>query len=241
MNILITGGNSGIGAATAKELASNNKIFITYLKNKEKAQLIAKEIRALGGECVLIYADISTVEGCRRVFEEISYCTNTLDVLINCAGGLVSRVKTPQITWADMLAVFSLNVFSAMQLTSLMIPLLEKADSPCIVNITSGAILSGSSGAPLYASAKGALDVFTKSISRDIAPRIRANSIAPGIVETPFHDGITNEQTLKAWSIENPLRRNGEPKEIAHAVRFCIENTFLNGTRIEVDGGKKGI
>ena len=85
------------------------------------------------------------------------------------------------------------------------------------------------------------MDVFTKGLSRELAPHIRVNSIAPGVVETPFHEGITTAQTMENWRADNPMKRNGQALEIAHAIRFCIENTFLNGARIEVDGGKKGV
>ena len=151
MNILITGGNSGIGAQAAREMAEGNTIFVSYRSHHEKAQAIAQDVERLSGKCILIPADLSDERGCLELFQKIAEETDMLDVLVNCAGGLVSRVKTPQITWKDMEAVFSLNVFSAVRITSLAIPFLQKAKTPCIVNITSGAILSGSTGAPLYA------------------------------------------------------------------------------------------
>ncbi len=241
MKILITGGSSGIGAECAIEMAKGNEIFLVYNRGEEKAKSVACEIESAGGICHMVQADISSESGCEHCMQEVLKISESLDALVNCAGGLINRQKTPELTWQGMQEVFSLNVFGLMKLTSLAVPMLLKGENPSITNFTSGAIISGSMGAPLYASAKGAVDVFTKGISKELAPNIRVNSICPGVVITPFHDGRTTPEMIENWAQSNPMQKNGTPKEIALALRFCIENTFLNGSSIEVDGGKKGV
>lgn len=241
MKILITGGSSGIGAACAKEMASGNEIFLVYNNGEKNACEVAKEIAKMGGRCYTIKADISSDKGCEECIAKVKEQSNSLDALVNCAGGLINRLKTPELTWQGMQDVFALNVFGLMKITSLSIPLLRNGTNASVINFTSGAIISGSTGAPLYASAKGAVDVFTKGLSKELAPQIRVNSVAPGVVITPFHDGRTTSDTIEGWAKSNPMKKNGTPKDIANAVRFCIENKFLNGSSIEIDGGKKGL
>lgn len=241
MDILITGASSGIGAAAADALACGNRIFLVYHTGGKNIQIVSQSIEAKGGQAVSIFADIATPEGCQFVFDQVVSRTDQLDVLVNAAGAIVRRAQIGSLTWQDMQDIFSTNTFSAMYLTSLFTEMLRKSGQACVINFSSAATYSGSAGAPLYASAKGAIEVFTRCLTQALAPAVRAVTIAPGVVETPFHAGVTAPEVLQKWAETNPLGRNGTPQEIAQAVKFCVENTFLNGAMLDVNGGKRGV
>lgn len=243
MQILITGASSGIGAVTAIEMAEGNTIYINYNSSHEKAKKVRASVKKAGGICHLVKADISTEEGCKSCIDQVKKHTDTLDSLVNCAGAMVNRTKVGEYTWQDFQDVYSLNVFGTLMITSLAVDLLKKGKNASVVNFTSGVILSGSPGAQLYASAKGAVHVFTKSISRTLAPDIRVNSVCPGVIKTAFYsDGeMTPQHMLDNFAESNPMKKNATKESVAKAVRFCIENEFLNGASIEIDGGKKGV
>lgn len=238
-NYLITGASTGIGAETAKLLAENNNLILTYYQSSDEAYALKKvllqDYQAKSVE--FIKANINTEKGCRELFDQIEGLTNKLDALINNAGGMVARENIVDFNWQTMESIFRLNTFSLFQVTSLAVPLLKSSESPCIVNLTSIASRHGGPGTTLYAAAKGAVDTFTKGAARELAPDIRVNSVSPGVIETPFHDKMSTKQQVLDWRNNNPLKRNGTAHDVALAIKFCIENTFVNGESIDVNGG----
>ncbi|MBD1567414.1 SDR family NAD(P)-dependent oxidoreductase [Vibrio sp. S12_S33] len=238
-NYLITGASTGIGAETAKLLAENNNLILTYYQSSDEAYALKKvllqDYQATSVE--FIKANLDTEKGCRELFDQIEGLTNKLDALVNNAGGMVARENIVDFNWQTMESIFRLNTFSLFQVTSLAVPLLRKSKSPCIVNLTSIASRHGGPGTTLYAAAKGAVDTFTKGAARELAPDIRVNSVSPGVIETPFHDKMSTKQQVLDWRDNNPLKRNGTAHDVALAIKFCIENTFVNGESIDVNGG----
>jgi len=96
---------------------------------------------------------------------------------------------------------------------------------------------NGSPSVAVYAASKGALDTFTRSLARALAPKIRVNAIAPGVIDTPFHEKISNPEQMKAFKESIPLNVLGKPRHIAEAVQFLIENEFMTGATLDVNGG----
>lgn len=235
--ILITGASTGIGAATAVRLAAENDIVIHYCHSEQSAQQTAEQVRRQGGRPYLVQADLATEAGCRALADAVAQQYGKLDVLVNNAGGLIERCPARQIRWDLLEQIFSLNTFSAMYLSSLCIPLLEKGEDPSIVHITSIAIRHGAPTATIYGAAKGALDVFTRGLAKELAPTIRVNAVAPGVIDTPFHQKYTTPERLAQFRAQTPLGRLGTDDEIAQAIQFCIENRFLTGETIDVNGG----
>jgi len=235
--ILITGASTGIGAETARELAEGNRIFVHYNASKAEGQKTARDVQARGGEALLAQADLSTEKGCRALFEEVSRHTDRLDALVNNAGGLIRRLPARELDWRLMEQTFALNVFSALMVSRLFIPLLDKGSDPCIVNISSIAIRTGAPSATIYAAAKGAVDVFTRGLARELAPAIRVNAVAPGFIQTPFHDKVSTPQYIESNRQNTPLKRLGEARHIARAIRFLIESDFVTGETLDVNGG----
>ena len=235
--ILITGASTGIGAEAARHLAKDNEIFIHYNTSKEAAANVAADVENIGAQAHLLQADLSTEAGCKDLIDAISEKKDKLDVLVNNAGGLIKRQSVREYEWRLMEEIFALNTFSTMMVTSLCIPLLEKGNDPCIINITSVAMRHGAPTATIYGAAKAALDSFTRGIAKELAPSIRVNAVAPGVIITPFHDKFSSPDQLKAWREGNPLKKNGEPIHIAQAIKFIMDNNFVNGETIDVNGG----
>jgi 3-oxoacyl-[acyl-carrier protein] reductase len=235
--ILITGASTGLGAETARFLAKDNEIFVHYNASEGPARQVAENVVNSGGKAHLLHADLTAEAGCRKLVETVSEKTDKLDVLFNNAGGLIRRTPAKECEWALMQEVFALNTFSTMMITSLCVPLLEKGDKPCIINVTSLAIRHGAPTATTYGAAKGAIDVFTRGAAKELAPNIRVNAIAPGVILTPFHDKVTKAEQLETWRGNTPLKRHGEAAHIARAVEFLIENEFITGETIDINGG----
>ncbi len=233
--ILITGASTGIGAATAVALAPGNTLLLHY--HKTSAEPVAKACRQAGASVYLLQADLSTEEGCRSLAEVTTGHAATLDVLINNAGTLVERHSVPSLRWSLMEKIFAVNTFSAMMMTRLCIPLLRKGTDPSIVNITSIAARHGAPSATLYGAAKGALDSFTRGSAKELAPDIRVNAVAPGVILTPFHDKYTPADRLEEIRADTPLGFHGLSEHIAHAVEFLVNNAFTTGETIDVNGG----
>ena len=236
-NILITGASTGLGAETARLLAKDNDIFVHYNTSEGPARQVAEEVTNSGGKAHLLKADLTTEAGSRTLVETVSEKTAKLDVLLNNAGGLIRRTPAGECEWALMQEVFALNTFSTMMVTSLCVPLLEKGENPCILNVTSLAIRHGAPTATIYGAAKGAIDVFTRGAAKELAPKIRVNAIAPGVILTPFHDKVSTAEQMEMWRENTPLKRHGEAAHIARAVEFLIENDFMTGETIDINGG----
>ncbi|MGQ3891424.1 SDR family NAD(P)-dependent oxidoreductase [Legionella sp. CNM-4043-24] len=235
--ILITGSSTGIGALTATDLSQDNQIIIQYFSSRDSAEEVAADVEKNGGIPYLIKADLASEEGCQQLASFIENQFGKLDILINNAGGLDERHSASEITWPLLEKIFHLNAFSTMYLTSLCIPLLHRSMSPCIVNITSVSMRTGAPTATVYAAAKAAIDSFTRGLAHELAPKIRVNAIAPGYINTPFHHGLTSEEELKSIAAMTPLSMIGEPRHITSAIKLLIENDFITGETIDVNGG----
>ncbi|MEJ2167689.1 MAG: SDR family NAD(P)-dependent oxidoreductase [Desulfobacterales bacterium] len=235
--ILITGASTGLGAETARHLAAGNQIFVHYCASADAAKEVAADVEANGGKARPVQADLSQEEGCRSLFEAVAAKTDKLDLLVNNAGGLIKRQPAREYEWRLMEETFALNTFSAMMVTSLFIPLLEKGENPCIVNISSVAIRHGAPTATIYGASKAAVDSFTRGLAKELAPGIRVNAVAPGVIITPFHDNVSSPEQMEAWRKACPLQKNGDPIHVAQAIKFIMENNFLHGETIDVNGG----
>lgn len=237
MVICITGSSTGIGAETARLLAEGNTIFIHYNTSMEAAERTAADVAARGGTAHLFQADLSKESGCKSLHAAVASKTDRLDVLVNSAGGLIQRQSARELEWALMERIFSLNVFSSMLMCRLSIPLLEKGANPCIVNVSSIAARHGAASATIYGGAKGAVDSFTRGLAKELAPAIRVVAVAPGVIETPFHEKVSTPERMRQFREATPLGRNGRALDVARAIRFLIESDFITGETIDVNGG----
>lgn len=235
--ILITGASTGIGAAAARDMAPGNTLFLHYNSSEREAGEVAAAVREAGGTPHLLQADLSQKHGPRRLAEQMEELTDGLELLVNNAGGLVKRESIDEIEWDTIEEIFTLNAFSTFMVTKLMLPLLRGGHRPQIINMTSVAMRNGSPSALMYAASKGAVDTFTRGVAKALAPQIRVNAIAPGVISTPFHEKYTAREHLEQFRTNTPLQRLAEPEEIARAVRYLYDSTFLTGATIDINGG----
>lgn len=235
--LLITGASTGIGASAAVEFAPGNLIFAHYNRSEGETREVAEKVRDLGGDAILVQADLTSEEGCKKLYKQVSKKTGALDVLINNAGGLIRRETVDRVEWKSMIEIFSLNTFSTMMMTRLCIPLLKKGEDPSIVNITSIAMRNGAPTATIYGASKGAVDSFTRGSARELAPDIRVNAVAPGVIPTPFHEKYSTPERLEIFRENTPLKHHGTSVQIARAIRFLVENDYITGETIDVNGG----
>jgi 3-oxoacyl-[acyl-carrier protein] reductase len=235
--ILITGASTGIGADAARHLAAGNEIIIHYNSSEDSAKSVAEDVTRAGGRPLIAQADLSEQQGCKQLVDFTRQNFESLDVLINNAGSLVKRMAADEIDWNTMQTTFALNVFSVFKLTSDLIPLLKKGQDPNIINITSIAMRHGAPTATVYGATKSALDAYTRGLAKELAPDIRVNAVAPGVIETPFHERFSTPERMENFRNATPLLRNGKTKHISLAIDMLMNNDFMTGATVDVNGG----
>jgi len=199
--------------------------------------ICAKDVEENSGEAFLVQEDLTSEEACISLVKKIADKYSKIDVLINNAGGLLRRQSAYELEWKLMIETFSLNTFSTMKISSLCIPLLKKGEDPNIINISSIAIRHGAPTAIIYGACKGAVDSFTRGLANELAPEIRVNAVAPGLIDTPFHEKVSTPERMKKLKEGIPLKKIGEAIHIAKTIKFLIENDFITGETIDVNGG----
>lgn len=238
--ILITGASTGIGAATARMFAESGAIIgIHYNKSFEEAQAVARDVSGKGATAVLLQGDLCQPQACETTVSEFVESAGTIDVLVNNAGGLVERRAIEKIDWPFLQRVFELNVFSAFYVTRLCVPHMRNGENPCIINLGSIAARHGGPTATAYAATKAAMQSFTRGLAKELAPEIRVNAIAPGVIDTPFHHQVTSADRMQAFAEATPLRRVGTAEEVASAIYYLCSPAaaFITGETLDINGG----
>jgi 3-oxoacyl-[acyl-carrier protein] reductase len=164
-----------------------------------------------------------------------------LDVLFNNAGSPLQRAKLEDCSAELWLKAFDVNVHSAFHVTKRVIPALRASGNGSIINNLSLSVQTGgANGAGAYAAAKGALQVMTRTLARELAPQVRVNAIMPGVIETRHHEMFTTEERMAQYRKETPLGRNGTAEEVAGVVSFLASDAskFITGALIDVNGGR---
>lgn len=235
---LVTGGTMGIGAAIATELARlGADIAIAARHLGDEARQTQAAIETAGRRCRPIVADFLLPEDCQRAVRSTAEHFGRLDVLIHNAGG-PSWGKIEDITpqqWHDTL---NLHVSANFYLVREALPYLRAQKEGCIVTVSSTAGIRGIPGAIAYATAKGALPQFTRSLARDLADdNIRVNCVAPGVIRTRFHADMTPERREFNLKHRIPLHREGTPEQVAQVVALLVTNDYITGETVVIDGG----
>ena len=234
--IVVTGGSGGIGEAIAKIFSPSYTVLLHYHNSIDNAKRIESDLKQNNGKVHLIKADLANEKGCLEFFNTVRGITDRIDILVNNSGGIIKRHAVGEIGWDLIQKHFELNTFSTILLSSLFVPLLEKGIDPSVINITSGSIRQGGPTATLYAASKGAVDVFTRGMALEMAPNIRINAIAPGVIDTNFQKNTPDER-LKSLILKTPLNRLGTAHDVAQTALFLSQSTFTTGETIDVNGG----
>lgn len=240
---LVTGASSGIGAATAEVLSERGaRVALGYHKNRKGAEDTVARIRAAGGTAVAIQADVRAAADITRLVTEAVDAVGPLDILVNNAGSLVERQKLADVTEARWDDIYALNVRSVLLVSQVVAPSMIARHTGTIINV--GSIAGhhgGGPGAGAYASAKAAVMAYTKSMARELAPHgIRVNGVAPGVIDTPFHEVFSTPEMLKAFAGAIPLGRIGTALECGTVIAFLASPaaSFIVGEMIEINGGQ---
>lgn len=238
---IVTGGGRDIGRAVSLRLASEGaKVVINYANDGSAAEATRAEIEAAGGTAIVHRADVSRaaeaqglVQGARSAFGD------GIDILVNCAGGMIARKTIDEMDESFFDTVMDLNLKSAFLVIKAARPFLSSGSS--IINFASLAGRDGGGpGASIYATSKGAVMSLTRALAKELGPHgIRVNAVCPGLIGTSFHDIFSKPEGRKAVAGNTPLRREGRPEEVAAAVAFLAseEGGFLTGVNLDVNGG----
>lgn len=235
--VIVTGGSNGIGAAIVKELALKKyNVVLNYNKSEEAAKKIKEELKEKNINIEIFKADVSDK---KQVKELIKFTLNkfkNIDVLINNAG--IDQIKPfMEITEDDWNTMFKVNLNSVFYCTQEVLENMIHNKKGCIINISSIWGITGASCEVHYSASKAAVDGMTKALAKELGPsNIRVNSIAPGLVNTNMNVELS-EEDLKELKKEIPLGRIAEPKEISKSIEWLIEDEYISGQIISVNGG----
>ncbi|HWU95340.1 MAG TPA: glucose 1-dehydrogenase [Sphingomonas sp.] len=238
---IVTGGGRDIGKSVSLQLAAQGaKVAVNYRSDAAAAQATVAEIEAAGGIAILVQADVTKPADVQKLVDETTAAFGErVDVLVNVAGGMVARKTLADMDEAFFDHVMELNLKSAFLVTKAVLPHLGEGSA--IVNLSSLAGRDGGGpGASIYATAKGALMTFTRSLAKELGPQgVRVNALCPGLIGTSFHDTFSKPEGRKAVAGNTPLRREGHPDEVASAVVFLASNdsAFLTGVNMDINGG----
>lgn len=237
---LITGGDSGIGRATAVHFAREGaNVAIIYLEEDEDAEKTKEMVRKEQTECLLIRGDLREKDFRRKSIREVIEHFGKLNILINNAGEQHVRQGFNEVDMDTAEKTFQTNIISMMHLTQNALEYLKKGDS--IINTTSIVAYQGRKYLIDYGATKGAITGFTRSLNDDLAPKgIRVNAVAPGPIWTPLIPASFDKEHVAKFGKSTPLGRPGQPSEVAPAYVFLASDdaSYISGQVIHVNGGE---
>lgn len=236
---LVTGGSRGIGRAIAVALAREGaKVAINFAGNEKAAEETKALVEQAGSEAILLKADVSDKDADAALIDTVVKTYGKIDILVNNAGitrdSLMLRMKED-----DFDAVIDTNLRSVFYLTKAAAKSMMKKRTGRIINMSSVVGLTGNAGQVNYAAAKAGVLGITKSAAKELASRsITVNAVAPGFIETDMTD-VLSDTVKESLLHEIPLKRMGEPKDVANAVLFLAsdQSAYITGQVIHVDGG----
>jgi len=235
---LITGGSRGIGKAIAMELAREGaRVAINFASNEARAQETADEIKAAGGTCMMVKANIGDPAEARAMVAQVAEEFTHLDVLVNNAG-ITRDALLPRMTDDQWVQVVNTNLNGCFFCTSAAVPIMTSQSYGRIVNIASMNGQVPAIGQANYSASKGGIIAFTRTAAAELVHvGITVNAIAPGYTETDMFDAVPPAlQTKIKGGI--PMGRFAHPEEIARAVTFLVaDGDYITGQQINVNGG----
>jgi NAD(P)-dependent dehydrogenase (short-subunit alcohol dehydrogenase family) len=243
--VIVTGSATGVGAASAKLLASKGcNVVINYTKSEAEAKETVAACEALGVETVLCQADVSVDADCRRMTDAAMDKWGRIDGLINNAGRttFVPHGELESLDIEDFQGIYAVNVVGPFQMTRAVAPHMRAAGQGSVVNISSVAGVMGGGSSIAYAASKGALNTMTLSLARALGPEIRVNTVCPGFIAGRWLRGGMGDEVYEAALARQervtPLKKAGTPEDMAQAAVWFLEGADLvTGEILMVDAG----
>lgn len=239
--ILITGGVRDIGRAITKNLAKNGaNLAINFYGSLDEANSLENELKEDNIDALFLQGDMTSEVDVKNFIDQATtkFGTN-IHGLVNVSGGLVERRTIDQMDLDFLNKVMHLNLNSSFLTIKHSLPFMS--DGSSIVNFASQAGRDGGGpGASAYASSKGAVMTFTRSMAKELGPKgIRVNALCPGMISTTFHDNFTKSEVRSNVANATPLKREGTSDEMASIVKFLLSNdaSFLTGVNLDSNGG----
>ena len=237
---IVTGGDSGIGRATAVLFAREGaKVAIAYLEEHDDARITREACEAEGAEVLLSAGDLGDPDHCRGFVDAVIGKWGRLDVLVNNAGEQHPDEDVTDITAEQLQRTFQTNIFSMFYLVQAARPHLQRGAA--IVNCTSVTMYKGAPILLDYSATKGAITAFTRSLSENlVGDGIRVNAVAPGPIWTPLNPcGGQPPENMDDFGEDTPMGRPGEPNEVAPAFLFlaCDDSSYMSGQVLHPNGG----
>lgn len=237
---LITGAASGIGRAQAARFAEEGAKVVVADVNVEGAQVVVEQIRSSGGTALATEIDVTDADSIQAAVSRTLEAFGRIDILCNTAGAFdefAQTLDTPRQTWDRIVA---LNLTSLYLVTNAVLPHMIDGGGGKVLTIASGAGLVGGGGGAAYTSTKHAAVGFTKQLAAGYGRQgIRANAIAPGLIDTPMVESFSKTEESMANLEQQPAGRLGRPEDVANASLFLVsdESDFIHAVVLPVDGG----
>jgi 3-oxoacyl-[acyl-carrier protein] reductase len=243
--VVITGGAGDIGAATALQFAAKGcSVVVNYSRSGARAEIVAAQCRAAGGQAIAVQGDVSSDADCRRLTESTVAEFGGIDILVNNAAitRFVDFADLEGLTEDIWETLFRTNVFGTFFCTRAAVPALKRSGDGAIVNVASTAGLSATGSSIAYAASKAALVNMTVALARTLAPEIRVNAVAPGAVDTQWLSrglGEAGREALRETCRQNsPLGRITAAEDVADAIVWLAAGAAnMTGEIITIDGG----
>jgi len=233
---LVTGGAHRLGKVLALRLAQAGAgVVIHYHHAEAEAQTTLEELRALTGRGWLVQADLTTQAGIDTVFEYIEQTVGGVDILINSAAVMAVR-GVPDVTRADWDETLNLNLAAPFFCAQRAARSMSARGSGNIINVADTAGLKPSVHRPVHSISKAGVIMLTQVLAQAYAPHIRVNALAPGLVLKPDHLDDARWQALGQNTL---LKRAGSGYDVAHAMMFLLENEYMTGETLVIDGGSQ--
>lgn len=237
--VIITGGGTGIGRATALKLAAEGAIVvINYSRSEKEAFDVVETITQLGGTARAFKADVASEQDVKDLVAFTVHLFGTVDGLVNNASITAQLVLNDLNAVTDQIwdSLYNVNVKGMFHCIKEVVPYMKKQQSGVIVNMGSVAGLTGIGSSIPYAATKAAIHTMTKSLALALAPEIRVNSVAPGAVDTRWWVG--NEEKMHQLSGDLPLKKIATPEDIAEVILFQMTQSSMTGQIVVIDNGQ---
>lgn len=236
----ITGGDSGIGKAVAVLFAKEGAdVAIMYLNEQEDAADTKLEVEKHGRKCLLVAGDISKEKNCVNAVAKVIKAFGRIDILVNNAALHYESKTLLDISASQLTETFATNIFSMFYITRAALPSMKEGSS--IINTTSVTAYRGSATLIDYASTKGAIVSFTRSLASNlIDQKIRVNAVAPGPIWTPLIAASFDKEKVAKHGSDAPMKRAGQPAEVAPSYLFlaCNDSSYITGQVLHPNGGE---